>query len=405
MAVSENKKPTGLRALPRAIWAIGIVSLLMDVSSESIHSVLPLFMVNSLGVSVLAVGILDGFAEATANIVKVFSGTISDFLNKRKALAVTGYALSAFSKPLFPLATSLSQVITARVSDRVGKGIRGAPRDALMADIAPPHLLGASFGLRQALDTAGAFIGPVLALALMTVTHGNFRTVFWIATIPAILAVFMLGFGVQEPGQAGPSKSRPPLSWTALRTLSREYWWVVAIGGIFTLARFSEAFLVLRAQSIGFAASSVPLVMIVMNIAYGLTAYPAGALSDRMSHRGLLAAGLAALVIADIALASASGTPMLFAGVLLWGIHMGLTQGLFSAMVAGCAPPELRGTAFGFFNLVSGVALLPASGIAGLLWTRIGPAATFLCGGGFALLAMLAVFGAPRKTQAVTMAP
>src|SRR5712671_632595 len=322
MAVSENKKPTGLRALPRAIWAIGIVSLLMDVSSESIHSVLPLFMVNSLGVSVLAVGILDGFAEATANIVKVFSGAISDFLNKRKALALIGYALSAFSKPLFPLATSLSHIITARVADRVAR-----------------------------------------------------------------------------------ADGKPALRWSDLRSYSREYWWVVAIGGIFTLARFSEAFLVLRAQSIGFAASSVPLVMIVMNIAYGLTAYPAGALSDRMSHRGLLAAGLAALVIADIALASASGTPMLFAGVLLWGIHMGLTQGLFSAMVAGCAPPELRGTAFGFFNLVSGVALLPASGIAGLLWTRIGPAATFLCGGGFALLAMLAVFGAPRKTQAVTMAP
>ena len=405
MTAETNNNQAGLRALPRAIWAIGIVSLLMDVSSESIHSVLPLFMVNTLGVSVLAVGVLDGFAEATANIVKIFSGTISDFLNKRKALAVAGYALSAFSKPLFPLATSISQVITARVADRVGKGIRGAPRDALMADIAPPHLLGASFGLRQALDTAGAFIGPLLALVLMTVTHGKFRTVFWVATIPAILAVFMLGFGVHEPRQSGPAKPRPKLRWSDLGTLSREYWWVVAIGGVFTLARFSEAFLVLRAQSIGLSASSVPVVMIVMNVAYGLIAYPAGALSDRMSHRGMLASGLVALVVADLALASASGVPMLFTGVLLWGIHMGLTQGLLSAMVAASAPSELRGTAFGFFNLVSGIALLPASGIAGLLWTRFGPSATFLCGGAFALMTMLAVFGAPRKTQAGTMAP
>lgn len=399
MSGQHEVKPTGLRAIPKPIWAIGFVSLLMDVSSESIHSVLPLFLVNTLGVSVLAVGVLDGVAEATANIVKVFSGTISDFLNKRKALAVIGYALSAFSKPLFPLATSLTHVVTARVADRVGKGIRGAPRDALMADIAPPHMLGAAFGLRQSLDTAGAFIGPVLAIALMAWTHGNFRTVFWVATIPAVFAVFLLVFGVREPHAAVPAKSgKPPLRWSDLRKFSREYWWVVAIGGVFTLARFSEAFLVLRAQSIGLTATSVPMIMVVMNIAYFLSAYPAGVIADKMSHRGLLAAGLGVLVVADILLASASGIPVLFAGVLLWGLHMGLTQGLLSAMVAGCAPPEMRGTAFGFFNLVSGVALLPASAIAGFLWISTGPSATFACGGAFAILTLLVVFGSPVKS-------
>jgi MFS family permease len=274
-----------------------------------------------------------------------------------------------------------------------------------MADIAPPHLLGASFGLRQSLDTTGAFLGPVLAVALMTLMHGNFRTVFWVAIIPGMLSVFALGFGVDEPQSSSQAKSRPRLRWSELGRFSKHYWWVVAIGGIFTLARFSEAFLVLRAQNIGLAANSVPVVMIVMNIAYGLSAYPAGALGDRMSHRGLLGAGIGVLVIADIALASASGVPMLFAGVLLWGIHMGLTQGLLSAMVAGCAPSEQRGTAFGFFNLVSGVALLPASGVAGFLWSRIGPSATFVCGGALAAVALLAVFGSPRKSQADTMAP
>jgi MFS family permease len=368
----------------------------MDVSSESIHSVLPLFMVGTLGVSVLAVGVIDGFAEATANIVKVFSGTISDFLNKRKALTVFGYGLSAFSKPLFPLATSVTHVVTARVADRIGKGIRGAPRDALMADIAPPHLLGASFGLRQALDTTGAFIGPILAIVLMAWTHGNFRTVFWVATIPAVIAVFALVAGVHEPGITAKAKNRPPLRWSDLKSFSREYWWVVAIGGIFTLARFSEAFLVLRAQSIGLAVAYVPAVMVAMNIAYGLSAYPAGALADRMNHRQLLAAGLAVLIVADVALAFASGIPLLFIGVLLWGLHMGLTQGLLSAMVAGCAPPELRGTAFGFFNLVSGVALLPASAIAGLLWYWTGPSATFICGATFAFLTLFAVIGTMR---------
>lgn len=389
MSSQQTSKSKKNQSIPRAIWAIGIVSLLMDVSSESIHSLLPLFMVNSLGVSVLAVGFLDGAAEATSNIVKVFSGTISDYFRKRKLLAVFGYSLSAFSKPLFPLATSVTHVVTARMFDRIGKGIRGAPRDAMMADISPPHLLGASFGLRQSLDTVGAFIGPLLAVALMTATHGNFRTVFWVAVIPAVLAVLLLGFGVKETGSGTSKEKHTPLRRSDLRRFSGRYWWIVAIGGIFTLARFSEAFLVLRAQTIGMTASAVPMVMVVMNIAYALSAYPAGVLADRMSQRSLLGSGLLVLIAADLALATASGAGWLFCGVALWGLHMGLTQGLFSAMVAGCAPSELRGTAFGVFNLVSGIALLPASGIAGLLWVWLGPSATFICGGGFAALALL----------------
>jgi MFS family permease len=388
---------TGLRAIPKPIWVVGFVSFLMDVSSESIHSVLPLFMVNTLGVSVLAVGVIDGFAEATTNIVKVFSGSISDYLRKRKALAVAGYALSALSKPLFPLATNVAHVITGRVADRIGKGIRGAPRDALMADIVPAHLRGAAFGLRQSLDTAGAFAGPILAVVLMTMTHGNFRSVFWVATIPAVLAVVLLVFGVQEPSTPRTAQSsRSRLRWSDLGTFSRQYWGVVAIGGLFTLARFSEAFLVLRAQSLGLQASVVPSIMIAMNIAYGLSAYPAGVLADRMSHRGLLAAGLVVLILSDLGLAFATGILLLFAGVLLWGLHMGLTQGLLSAMVAGCAPSELRGTGFGFFNLVSGIAVLPSSAIAGLLWLKVGPSAAFLCGGAFAVLTLLAVIGTMR---------
>jgi len=397
--VKAQQQPpaTGWRAIPKPIWVVGIVSFLMDASSESIHSVLPLFMVITLGVSVLAVGIIDGFAEATANIVKVFSGSISDYLGKRKALAVAGYGLSALSKPLFPLATNLSHVIVGRVADRIGKGIRGAPRDALMADIVPAHLRGAAFGLRQSLDTAGAFIGPILAVVLMSATRGNFRTVFWVATIPAILAVLLLGFGVQEPSTATNDKpARARLRWSDLGRFSSQYWWVVAIGGVFTLARFSEAFLVLRAQSLGLQLAMVPVVMIVMNITYSLSAYPAGVLSDRMSHRSLLGAGLAVLVLSDLALAFATGIPMLLAGIVLWGLHMGLTQGLLSAMVAGCAPSELRGTGFGFFNLVSGIALLPASAIAGLLWSNFGPSATFLCGGAFAVLTLFAVIGTMR---------
>jgi len=384
--------------IPRAVWVLGFVSLLMDVSSEMIHSLLPVFMVSVLGASVLMVGIVEGIAEATALIVKVFSGTLSDRLGRRKGLAVLGYGLGALSKPLFALATTLPLVLSARFIDRIGKGIRGAPRDALIADLTPPAIRGAAYGLRQSLDTVGAFAGPMLAIGLMILFAGDFRLVFWCAVIPAFLCVALLIAGVREPdAPAGERKVRVPIHWRTLRQLSRDYWWVVAIGGIFTLARFSEAFLILRARDFGLPDTYAPAVLIAMNLVYALTAYPAGRLADRMDHRTLLLAGLAVLVVADLVLAFASGLAGVAAGVVLWGLHMGLTQGLLATMVANTAPAALRGTAFGFFNFVSGIAMLVASVLAGGLWDAFGPAATFTAGAG--ICAVAAVLLAARKAR------
>jgi len=375
--------------IPRAVWMLGLVSLFMDVSSELIHSLLPVFMVTSLGATALMVGVVEGVAEATALIVKVFSGTISDWLGKRKGLTVLGYGLGAISKPVFALAVTVHWVFAARFLDRIGKGIRGAPRDALIADLTPPEIRGAAYGLRQSLDTVGAFVGPLLAIGLMILWAGDFRAVFWFSVIPAVLAVLILVFGVREP-QAGRSAARPtsPVHWHSLREFSGAYWWVVVAGGIFTLARFSEAFLILRAQQLGLADTFAPLVLVIMNVVYAASAYPMGRLADRMSHGKLLAAGLAVLVLADIVLAQAQGLAAVMAGVVLWGLHMGMTQGLLSAMVAGAAPAQLRGTAFGFFNLVSGVAMLIASVLAGLLWDQLGAAFTFYAGAAFSVLAL-----------------
>jgi MFS family permease len=374
--------------LPRAIWALGFVSLLMDLSSEAIHSLLPVFMVSGLGASVLVVGLIEGAAEATALIVKVFSGVISDAFGKRKALALLGYGLGAVTKPFFALATGTGTVLGARLVDRVGKGIRGAPRDALVADIAPPQLRGAAYGLRQALDTVGALLGPLLAMGLMLLWQGDIRAVFKAAALPAFAAVLLLMVGVREPDAAVGRRRGNPIRRENLARLSPTYWWVVALGAAFMLARFSEAFLVLRAQDLGLRATLVPLVMVAMNLVYALGAYPAGRLSDMVSHARLLAVGLGLLAAADLVLAASRGWPLLLLGVALWGLHMALTQGLLATMVADAAPPDLRGTAFGFFNLVSGVALLLASGLAGLIWDRMGAAATFQTGALFCLLAM-----------------
>jgi len=377
---------------------LGFVSLLMDVSSEMIHSLLPLFLVGSLGVSVLVVGLIEGLAESTALICKVFSGALSDYLGRRKGLAVLGYAMGAFTKPVFALAGGVGAVVAARFIDRVGKGIRGAPRDALLADVAPPGARGAAFGLRQSLDTVGAFVGPLLATALMLLWANDFRAVFWVAVIPGVLAVGLLLVGVREAPRAAGSRRTNPIRREALARLGTDYWRVVVIGAVFTLARFSEAFLVLRAQQLGVAAAWVPLVMVAMNLVYAATAYPFGRLSDRVDHRRLLAAGLVVLVAADLVLASAADWRLLLAGVALWGVHMGITQGLLAAMVADTAPADLRGTAYGFFNLLGGVALLVSSALAGLLWDRLGPAFTFYAGAGFALLTLLGLAAArPRR--------
>jgi MFS family permease len=379
--------------LPAGIWVLGFVSLLMDVSSEMIHSLLPLFMVTVLGTSVFMVGLIEGMAEATALIVKVFSGALSDYIGRRKGLALFGYALGAASKPLFALAGGMGLLVGARFLDRIGKGIRGAPRDALVADIAPPAQRGAAFGLRQSLDTVGAFAGPLLATALMLLWAGDFRAVFWAACLPAVLCVLLLAVGVKEPARPATHERRNPLRAEALRRLGRGTWWIVALGAVFTLARFSEAFLVLRAQQLGVPLALVPLVMVAMSGVYAASAYPFGKLSDRMSHRLLLALGLVVLIVADLLLGLAQAWPLALAGVLLWGLHMGMTQGLLAAMVAAVAPAELRGTAFGVFNLLSGLAMLVSSLLAGALWDTLGPAATFYAGAGFCMLTLLGLAG------------
>jgi MFS family permease len=377
---------TGNR-IPAGVWVLGFVSLLMDVSSEMIHSLLPLFMATTLGMSVSLIGLIEGLAEATALIVKVFSGALSDYLGKRKGLALLGYGLGALTKPLFAIAPTAGVVLTARLLDRVGKGVRGAPRDALVADITPPHLRGAAFGLRQSLDTVGAFLGPMLAVGLMLLWANDFRAVFWVAVIPGMLAVALLLFGLREPETpASTARRSNPIRRANLIRLGPAYWRVVVIGAVFTLARFSEAFLVLRAQQGGMALALIPLVMVAMNGVYALCAYPFGKLADRVSHTRLLLGGLVVLIAADLVLASSNHWSIVLAGVALWGIHMGMTQGLLAAMVAHTAPADLRGTAYGFFNLVSGVAMLVASVCAGLLWDHWGASATFYAGAAFCML-------------------
>ena len=397
---SCNTTPAAWRALPAGIWALGFGSLFMDMSSELIHSLLPVFMVTALGASMVTVGVIEGVAEATAAVMKVFSGALSDYLGKRKLLMILGYALAAFTKPIFPLARSISWVFTARFIDRVGKGIRGAPRDALVADITPPHMRGAAYGLRQGLDSVGALIGPLLAVVLMIWFANNIRSVMWVAVVPAFIAVTLLIIYVREPERAyadGPAKA--PLTVADAKRLPLRYWLVTLLGAVFTLARFSEAFLVLRALDVGLELSYVPLVMIVMNVLYAGAAYPAGAAADNVSQRTLLLLGLILLIAADLALAFASSPMMVFAGAALWGLHMAFTQGLLSKLVADTAPAELLGTGFGIFNLVSGGALLLASVIAGSLWSSLGASATFLAGAIFAAVAAIGLLAAVRHSR------
>jgi MFS family permease len=392
MAISNKST---LSQIPSSIWVLGFVSLLMDISSEMIHSLLPMFMVSTLGASAFTVGVIEGLAESTAMMIKVFSGILSDYLGKRKGLALFGYALSAMTKPLFAIAPSLGIVLSARLLDRIGKGVRGAPRDALIADIAPVQLRGAAFGLRQSLDTVGAFLGPLLAVGLMLLWSNDFRAIFWVSVIPGLLAVTLLMFGVREPKNYETVKRSNPISKENLKRLSTNYWWVVVIGAVFTLARFSEAFLVLRAQQGGIPMALVPLVMVAMNLIYALSAYPFGKLSDRMSHTKLLALGLIILMAADLILALNDHWLVVVIGVALWGIHLGITQGLLARMVADSAPADLRGTAYGFFNLISGIALLIASVIAGLCWDQFGPEFTFYAGAGFCVIALIGLVWKP----------
>lgn len=401
---SSQSSPAALgafRTLPAGVWALGLVSMFMDISSELIHSLLPLFMVTVLGASMTTIGLVEGVAEATAAITKIFSGTISDYLGKRKLLAVLGYGLAALTKPIFPLANTIGWVFAGRFIDRIGKGIRGAPRDALVADIAPCEQRGAAYGLRQSLDAIGAFVGPLIALVFMVWLANDIRSVLWVGVVPAFIAVALLVFGVHDPEHmaGGKAGTRIPLTFAHAMRLPLRYWLIVLLGAVFTLARFSEAFLVLRARDVGLALAYVPLVLIVMNVVYTATAYPAGVAADRFSRRILLIVGLSMLVAADFVLAAAASPLLVFIGAALWGSHMGLTQGLFAKLVADTAPPEIRGTAFGIFNLIGGGALLLASVIAGALWSIFGPSATFLIGASFAMLAIFGLFVYRRAPQ------
>jgi len=383
--------------LPVGIWALGFGSLFMDTSSELIHSLLPVFMVTALGASMVTVGIIEGVAEATAAIIKVFSGALSDYLGKRKFLLVLGYALAAFTKPIFPLASSVNWVFTARFVDRVGKGIRGAPRDALVAEITPPQMRGAAYGLRQALDSVGALIGPLLAVALMIWFANDIRKVMWVAVVPAFISVALLLIYVREPERATVDGSaKAPLTLADAKRLPLRYWFVVLVGAVFTLARFSEAFLVLRAQDVGLGLGYIPIVLIVMNVFYAGAAYPSGVAADHVSQRTLLFLGLTLLIAADLVLAFAASPMMVFAGAALWGLHMAFTQGLLSKLIADTAPAELLGTGFGIFNLASGCALLLASVIAGSLWSSVGAPATFLTGAVFAAVAAIGLLATVR---------
>jgi len=381
-----------LRQIPSGVWALGFVSLFMDISSEMVHSLLPAFFVSVIGLSYTAVGLIEGVAQAIALIVKMFSGVLSDYLGKRKPLALAGYGLAAITKPVFAIASSAGWIISARFVDRVGKGIRGAPRDALIADITPPEIRGAAYGMRQSLDSAGAFIGPLLALVLMVLLASDIRAVFWVAVIPAVLAVVVLWFGVREPkhGEDGHVLTKTPIQMSAVKRLSKAYWVTVAIGSVMMLAGFSEAFLVLRAQQIGLQLSLIPLVFIIMNVVYTLSAYPAGLLSDSLGRPGPIVCGFITLIAADLILGFATGVWPVLLGVVLWGLYMGLTQGVLTAMVSDTAPNSLRGTAFGVFNLISGIALLLASALAGVLWDQLGPAAPSFASAGLSVAAVSA---------------
>ncbi len=387
--------PAGVKErIPSGIWALGFVSLLMDISSEMIHALLPVYLVTIMGASMETLGAIEGIAEATASIVKIFSGAFSDWLGKRKLIVACGYGLSAFTKPLFPLAPSLGWVVAARFLDRAGKGIRGAPRDALLADLAPETIRGAAFGLRKSLDLTGSFAGPLLAILLMWLMSNRFRAVFWVAVIPALLSFGLIALGVREPKHtAPPRKAHFPLSRAALARLRPHYWLVVTVSTVFTLAQFSTAFIILRAKAEGLPLALIPLVLVAMNSVSALAALPAGILSDRVNRISVLLFGFAMLIAADLALAFSTGLGGVALGIVLWGLHLGFTQGLLPTLVADTTAPQFRGTAYGLFNLAAGLALLAASLAAGALWQLLGPRATFLAGALFTLLALLGLAG------------
>ena len=379
-----------LPRLPRTVWMLGLVSLFMDMSSEFIHAVLPIYLTTTMGLSVMTVGIVEGIAEATASIMKVFSGVISDHFQRRKALVLTGYGLAALTKPIFPLATSAWEVVAARLVDRIGKGIRGAPRDALVADVTPPSLLSAAYGMRQALDTVGAFAGPLLAMLLLYTYSQDLRLVMWVAVIPAVICVVLILWGVQEPEHSTEGTAKPHLHWRDTKQLSLAYWLLLGLTAVVTLARMTDAFLVLRAQTNGLSLVWIPLVLVVYSLIYALSVGPIGVLAERLGQRGLLLGGMVCLALSQGLLATTYGVGWLFwLGIMLWGLHMGMTQGLLATRVAQLAPQTLRGTSFGLFYLTTGVLQLVAGVVFGWLWV------TYSAGAAFAVAAFISMASLP----------
>jgi MFS family permease len=374
--------------IPKTIWMLGFVSLFTDMSSEIVHSLLPLLLATGLGASATIIGLIEGSAEALVMVTKVFSGYISDAIGRRKPLVLFGYGLAALTKPIFPLADSVWLFTTARMLDRFGKGVRGAPRDAMVSELSPAEIRGASFGLRQSMDTVGAVLGPLLAVTLLWLTANNINLVLWVAVIPGFIAVFLLFTFVPEPNMPNKKAARLPISREGLHQLGKPYWRLVLVGAIISLARFSEAFLILRASNLHLPLTFIPLVLVVMSVVYALSAYPAGKLSDRMPRHHLLALGMVLLALACLAMAMATNYWLLFFGIALWGLHMGFSQGILASMVADTANESFRGTAFGVFNLVSGLGLLLASVIAGGLWDYINPSASFIFGAGISILSI-----------------
>ena len=391
--------PDGARPrIPRAIWTLGFVSLFTDVGSEMVHGLLPVLLAGGLGASALAIGLIEGTAEALVLVTKVFSGYLSDALGRRKPLVLLGYGLAAAVKPLFPLADSVATVTTARLLDRFGKGIRGAPRDAMIADETPPELRGAAYGLRQALDTVGGTIAPLAAIGLMLLFADDIRTVFWIAAIPAFLSFLFAWAMLREP-QRHLDTAQVRAAWGGWRSLDIQVRRLIGIGFLFGLARFSEGFLILKAMDVGLAPAWSPLVLALFSLAFLVLAYPAGALSDRADPKSVLLGGIALLVVADLWLARATELWAVFAGVALWGAHMALTQGIFSRMIADAAPESQRATSFGAFFFASGIAAVLASVGAGYLWDRGGPAETFTIAAGAAAVAGAMLWLLPTRER------
>ena len=372
--------------IPRTVWVLGFVSLLTDLSSEIYHALLPAFVTVTLALPAVALGAIDGVAEATASFAKLVSGRLSDRSRRRKPWILAGYGLAALSKPLFPIATSAPLLMVARFSDRLGKGIRGGPRDAMIADETPPAIRGRAYGLRQGLDTVGAVLAPIVAVGLMMLFAGDIRAVFWIAVIPAVASVVLILVALREPEVRTASQQRQPF-FAGFRELDKQTRRLLAVGFLFMLARFSEGFLILRGIDVGMSPSLSPLVLVVFNLGFLALAYPAGALSDHLKPRSILISGIAVLIVGNLVLAADFGLAGLVTGVLLWGAHMALTQGIFARMIADSAPEHLRGTSFGAFYFTTGIATLLASVGAGLIWDREGAAAVFIAGAAVAAVA------------------